>query len=235
MLSESDVQKLVAQYPVMTGFSPETQSRIRELCAMVRADEGQVLLEQGDFADKFVLPLEGGTRAVVRSSEDREITLDRVRPGDCCTLSASCLFGACAAPARGVAEGPLTAAVVPGDLFFQMMDDSAAFRRFIFSGISRRFVRLVETVERVTFQTVEKRLANALLERRAPIRVTHQALAMELGSVREIVSRHLKVFENRGLVSLARQRIEILDRNGLQELLTGVNGDAEASRTRAKQ
>ncbi|HPF38193.1 MAG TPA: Crp/Fnr family transcriptional regulator [Phycisphaerae bacterium] len=225
MLAASDEQRLRKQYPVLNGLSDETLQRLREQSVLVSAEDGRVLLEQGDFADKFVFPLEGGTRAIVRSSEDREITLDRVRPGDCCTLSASCLFGACPSPARGVAEGALTAVVLPGELFFHVMDESSAFRRFIFGGISRRFVKLVETIERVTFQTVEKRLANALLERRDPIRVTHQALAMELGSVREIISRHLKTFENRGFVSLARQRIEILNRDGLQELLSGVNGD----------
>lgn len=228
MLSESDVQRLRTQYPVITGLSEELLGQLQQQCAVVEAADNQVLLEQGDFSDRFVFPLEGGTRAVVRSSEDREITLDRVKPGDCCTLSASCLFGACPSPARGVAEGGLTAVVVPGELFFRMMDDSAAFRRFIFGGISRRFVRLVETIERVTFQTVEKRLANALLERRPPIRVTHQALAMELGSVREIISRHLKTFENRGLVALARQRIEILNRDGLQQVLTGMDGGVRA-------
>ena len=230
MLAESDEIRLRAQYPVIAGLPEDMLGQLREHCAVVSAEDGQVLLEQGDFADKFVLPLEGGTRAVVRSPEEREITLDRVRPGDCCTLSASCLFGSCPSPARGVAEGDLTAVIVPGEVFFRVMDGSSAFRRFIFGGISRRFVRLVETVERVTFQTVEKRLANALLERRDPIRVTHQALAMELGSVREIISRHLKTFENRGFVSLARQRIEVLDRDGLQELLRGVNGDGASVR-----
>ncbi len=222
MLSESDESRLHRQYPVFAGLSDASRTLMLEQCDLVNAEDGQVLLEQGGFADRFVLPLDGGTRAVVRSSEDREITLDRIRPGDCCALSASCLFGACPSPARGVAEGKLAAVTLPGDLFFRIMDESSAFRRFIFGGISRRFVRLVETVDRVTFQTVEKRLATALLERRAPIRVTHHALAMELGSVREIISRHLKTFENRGLVSLARQRIDILDRDGLQGLLKGV-------------
>lgn len=229
MLAESDELRLRTQYPVISGLSDETLGHFREHCAVVSAEDGQVLLEQGAFADRFVFPLEGGTRAVVRFAEDREITLDRVRPGDCCSLSASCLFGACPSPARGVAEGALKAVVLPGDLFFRIMDESAAFRRFIFGGISRRFVRLVETVERVTFQTVEKRLANALLERRDPIRVTHQALAMELGSVREIISRHLKVFENRGFVTLARQRIEILDREGLREILRGAGGSGSST------
>lgn len=229
MLSDSEEAQLRTQYPFITSLSKETLTQLRAECAVVNAEDGQVLLEQGAFADRFVFPLAGGTRAVVRSSEDREITLDRVKPGDCCTLSASCLFGACPSPARGVVEGELTAVVLPGELFFRMVDESVAFRRFVFGGISRRFARLVQMVDRVAFQTVEKRLANALLERRAPIRVTHQALAMELGSVREIISRHLKSFENRGWVSLARQRIEILDRDGLRDLLNGSDGQANAT------
>jgi CRP/FNR family transcriptional regulator len=69
----------------------------------------------------------------------------------------------------------------------------------------------MELVEAVAFQRLDQRLAALLLGKGSPIRATHQSLADELGSVREIVSRLLRSFEDRGWVALGRERIEITD------------------------
>jgi CRP/FNR family transcriptional regulator len=74
----------------------------------------------------------------------------------------------------------------------------------------------MELVEAVAFQRLDQRLAALLLRKGSPIRATHQAIADELGSVREIVSRLLRSFEDRGWVALGRERIEITDPEALR-------------------
>ena len=77
---------------------------------------------------------------------------------------------------------------------------------------------LLQLISAVTFQKLDQRLAASLAARPSPIRTTHQALADELGSLREIVSRLLKNFESQGWVRLGREQIEVLDAAALRQL-----------------
>jgi CRP/FNR family transcriptional regulator len=80
--------------------------------------------------------------------------------------------------------------------------------------------------EAVAFQQLDQRLAGALLGRGSVVHGTHQALADELGTVREIVTRLLKRFERSGWVSIGRERIEIVDAAALRQLARGNNTPA---------
>ncbi len=80
-------------------------------------------------------------------------------------------------------------------------------------------IGLLSLVEAITYQKLDQRLAALLLAKGDSVHATHQALADELGSVREIVSRLLRAFEDKGWVDLARERIEVTDRKALQALV----------------
>jgi hypothetical protein len=99
------------------------------------------------------------------------------------------------------------------------MVEHAPFRDFVFHLFADRIGELMQLVEEVAFARLDQRLAKLLLARNeATLNVTHQQLADELGSVREIVSRLLKGFAAQGLVSLGREQVAIVDREGLQKL-----------------
>ena len=108
--------------------------------------------------------------------------------------------------------------VLPSPLFERLLADSTVFRDFVFHLFADRIAELMQLVEEIAFQRLDQRLARLLLARGKDIQTTHQALADELGSVREIVSRLLKGFAAEGLVSLGREHIAILDRAGLSRL-----------------
>lgn len=101
---------------------------------------------------------------------------------------------------------------------FEEMLVHEPFRRFVFLLFSERVADLMQLVEEVAFMRLDQRLAALLLGHGRDVRTTHQQLAQDLGSVREIVSRLLKGFEHRGLVKLGRETIEILDPAGLRQL-----------------
>lgn len=108
--------------------------------------------------------------------------------------------------------------MLPTTLFKTLLAGNAGFRDFVFHLLAERIAGLMLLVEEVAFQRLEQRLAKLLLGKSEPIHATHQTLADELGSVREIVSRLLKGFAAQGLVALGRERIDLLDRVGLKEL-----------------
>jgi len=144
--------------------------------------------------------------------------LYRVEPGGSCIITSSCLLGHAPYSARGVAETPLSLLVLPAALFDKLIAEHPTFRNFVFHLFSTRIAELMQLVEEVAFHRLDQRLAKLLLGKDAPIHATHQALAEELGSVREIVSRLLKGFAAQGLVTLGREQITLLDRDRLQQL-----------------
>ena len=106
------------------------------------------------------------------------------------------------------AETPLRMLMLPTALFEKLIAGNAAFRDFVFHLLAERIAELMQLVEEVAFHRLDQRLAKLLLGKGEPIQATHQTLADELGSVREIVSRLLKGFAAQGLVTLGRERIE---------------------------
>ena len=153
------------------------------------------------------------------ASSGRELLLYRVAPGGSCIITSSCLLGHSDYNARGLAETPLTLLVVPAPLFSRLMVEHAPFRDFVFHLFAERIAELMQLVEEVAFTRLDQRLARLILARKDnTLTVTHQQLADELGSVREIVSRLLKGFAAQGLVTLGREQVTVADRPGLQKL-----------------
>jgi CRP/FNR family transcriptional regulator len=138
-------------------------------------------------------------------------------------LTTSCLFGNTHYPAEGITESAVTALAIPAAAFQQALQDSAAFREFVFRSFSTHLASVIGLVEEVAFGRLDSRLARYLLDHcdaEQVVRTTHQALATELGSAREVISRLLKELELQGRVELQRGRIRILDREALGDIVT---------------
>ena len=144
--------------------------------------------------------------------------LYRVKPGESCLLSGSCLLGHSDYTATGIADTDVELLIVPPADFHALIASDAAFRDHVFSLFGERLATLLSLVEAIAYQKLDQRLATLLLRKGDPVQATHQALADELGSVREIVSRLLRAFEDKGWVDLARERIQIADRDALEAL-----------------
>ena len=142
----------------------------------------------------------------------------RVRPGESCLLSGSCLLGHSDYAASGIAESDVELLIVPPADFHAMIASDGAFRNHVFSLFGERLATLLALVEAIAYQKLDQRLATLLLAKGESVHATHQALADELGSVREIVSRLLRAFEDKGWVDLARERIQVTDRAALMAL-----------------
>jgi CRP/FNR family transcriptional regulator len=154
-------------------------------------------------------------RVAKAAPSGREILLYRVEPGQGCILSGGCLLGHADYSAKGTAETDVVLLNIPGGLFHELLLASEAFRHFVFGMYGERLAEVMELVEAVAFQRLDARLAQLLIRRGPVVQATHQGLADELGSVREIVSRLLRGFEERGWVRLERERVSVLDPKAL--------------------
>ena len=159
-----------------------------------------------------------GGAGVPRERAGRALTLYRIEPGESCILTASCVLSARPFPAFAEAETDVDALAVPADAFRQWFEASPPWRRYVFDLLARRFADVVELVEAVAFRRVDERLAAHLLaegDAEGRIARTHEALASDLGTSREVVSRVLKEFEREGLVALGRGEVVVRAAEGL--------------------
>jgi CRP/FNR family transcriptional regulator len=186
--------------------------------ALMRAPAGKILFDEAQPCLGFPLLLSGQIRVIKAAASGRELQLYRVCSGESCILTSSCLLGQTHYHARGVVEQEVEMVVLTPQAFRLLVSDCEPFRNFIFSLFSGRITDLMQLVSEVAFQKLDQRLAALLIARPSPVHLTHQALADELGSVREIVSRLLKHFAEQGWVKLGREQIEIVDVAALKKL-----------------
>lgn len=186
----------------------------------ISAPAGSVLFEERSPCRGFPLVLAGEVRVGRGAPDGRSIELYRVGPGEICVVSAAALFGSAPMPAHGVAASAVELVMLSRETVDDWCTD-VAFRRHVFATFADRLADVIGLAEAVAFQRLDRRLAAALLGRGAVLVATHQALAEELGTVREIVTRLLRRFERAGWVALARERIEVRDAAALRRLADG--------------
>lgn len=212
---------LLALYPMLGQIDADERAAVLAREAMrATVPAGTVLFREGTPCQGFPMVLQGAVRVARGSPEGRTLELYRVTPGEICVVSTSCLFGQAALSAHGVATLP-TELVLLSPAGFSRWAAHEPFRRFVFGVFADRLADLMSLVEAVAFQRLDQRLAHALLGHGAVVSATHQALADELGTVREIVTRLLRRFERAGWVRLARERIEIIDGAALRAHAAG--------------
>lgn len=212
-------------FPQFVACPDNSVKSLMESALLVRIPDGERLFYPGKNCSNYLLLLEGSVKARLLAENGREILLYYVKPGDSCVLTTSCLLGENNYPAEGLSEGEVLAFVITAPTFHRCLDHSAFFREFVFNNFSKRLSNVIGRMENVLFAGIEERLAEALLrDGERLVHKTHQELAAELGSAREVVSRHLKRFESFGWLKLGRGTVEIIDIEALQRL--SINGRA---------
>lgn len=188
-----------------------------------------VLFGPGLEPQSLLLLTQGTIKVQKVSEQGREIVLYRVSAGESCILTSACLLAYQGhAPedqsAEGVAETDIEAVAIPRAVFEELIASSAGFRQFVFAAYAKRLTDLFLVIDDVAFQRVDLRLAQKLLELADDhdvVATTHQQLAKELGSAREVVSRQLQEFQRRGWVRGSRGQIALLARQSLSEFAEG--------------
>ena len=207
---------LLEVYPVLGALPDARLRRIVESAEALRLPAGHVLFDDGDACTRQPFLVEGRVRVSKRGPNGDGILLYHLDPGGTCALTVAALLGGTSYAATGTVEADALLYTIPRDMFLELILGSPAFRLFVFSALSQRMAHLMSFVDDVVFHRVAERVAARLLQSSQPIEVTHQRLADELGTRREVVSRILERFQRSGLIRLGRKRIEILDPHALK-------------------
>jgi CRP/FNR family transcriptional regulator len=211
--------ELLELFPVFAGMPAAELDRILDASSIRTVKTGASVFSSGSPCSGFPMLLSGSVRVTRINPQGREVQLYRVKPGESCIMSTGCLLGDIEYGATGIAESEVRLVVLPPTLFNQLMANNVAFRHYVFALFSERLAGMMELVEAVTFQRLDRRLAALLLERGEVVHASQQKLADDIGTVREMVGRVLRNFEDRGLVALGREQVRVVNPEGLRAVL----------------
>ena len=219
--------RLVTAAPGLADADDTVLGRLLENAQVVKLDHDRFVFHAGDLCQAFLILLDGEVRVQLTSASGREVTLYRIGPGGSCILTTSCLLSNEHYPAEAIAESDVEALAIPVSSFQSALESSQWFRRFVFDGFSSRLTSVIQKIEQIAFTTIDVRLAAVLLDldRKGVEKITHQDIAVELGTAREVVSRHLKRFESQGWVQLGRGQVSLTDRPQIEALARPSLGD----------
>lgn len=206
-------EPLLQRYPELSQLDPQGQQLITQ-AQHLRIPANAVIFRQGDLCNNFILVTSGTVKVLARGTNGRELVLYRIEDKGSCVLTTSCLLGRQIYPAEGIAETDVEAFLLPAEAFEKALAQSPILRQFIFSSYAHPLSDMIELVQSIAFESIESRLVEYLLahnDERLEINCSHQTIADELGTAREVISRQLKKLEQQQLVQLERGRIRICD------------------------
>lgn len=206
---------MVKYKEIFTGVSGELLKEIQDHSFTKIYETGEVLFNEGDFVKNLPIVLSGSLKIVRISEEGKEIYIYSIQPGESCLMSFLGAISHEKSKVRAVAEEKTELLLIPSDIAAKWIDQYPSWNRFILQLYNKRLEELLDTINAIAFQKMDQRLLELLLRRQKAsgikeITVTHQQLADELGTYREVVSRLLKQLEKNKKVQLGRNKITIL-------------------------
>ena len=197
---------------VLQALDAPTRDRVLRDATLASLPQGTVLFRVGELCPQFPIVLSGCIKVERTAPSGREIALYRVRSGETCILTTSCLLSSDVYAAQGVVEEDVQALVISAALFSSLLAESPSFRALVFHAFSSRIADLMQRIEEITDMAIDASDA------RGTVSSTHQALASEIGSAREVVSRVLKRLERFGLIRISRGSVDVLRPEELRKI-----------------
>ena len=211
MLTKPDLDTLSQAFPELLASDADLGAELARAGRAAELPAGAFVFHDGDPCEQVGFVLDGAIRVYKAGASGREITLYHVVSGELCMLNVSCVLSHHIYPATAVVETPLRAVLVSGACFRKWVAQSESLRKLVFSLMSSRFAEVVGLVEQVAFARTHERLADFLAERLTVGRLdmTHEQIAAELGSSREVITRLLHDLERSGAVELSRGHVAL--------------------------
>lgn len=221
MISDNKtIEDILAAFSFLSQADEAARGQFMQMAAVAHMESGQNICNQGDECAHLALVLSGTARIYKLGESGREITLYRIGRGESCILTASCILSQLPFPAFAVCEEPVAAVVIPANQIRQWLAESVLWRDYVFGLVAHRMADIISLVEEVVFRRMDQRIADYLIQHCQQdgqrIEITHQLMASDLGTSREVVSRILKDFDSKGLIQVGRGSVEIVDKIQLQ-------------------
>jgi CRP/FNR family transcriptional regulator len=210
-------------YPELETLDDAAKALFEKSVSVVSVPSDQTIFSPGDPCDHWHMILSGSVRVVQTTSGGREMVVCRFFPGKTCIISALGVMSGDPHTTRAITDSAVTALTLEKSIFRELINSSDSFREFVFSAYNTEILSLMSLVEDVACGRIDSRLAACLLSRKEPgdvFRGTHEDLATELGTAREVVTRQLKTFEQRGWVQTGRGSVTLRNPAALQQIAT---------------
>ncbi len=210
-------------FPFWPELTPEQKSYMASHAALLCYRKGTNIHSGDNECVGMILVRTGELRVYMLSEEGREITLYRLKEGDICVLSASCVLSTITFDVHVDAETDSEVLLLHAAAFAELSRQNVYVEKFSYQLATERFSDVMWTMQQVLFMSFDKRLAIFLLDEmnrseEDTIRLTHEQIAKYVGSAREVVTRMLKYFSGEGIVSLSRGGIQVIDKKKLRSL-----------------
>lgn len=219
--------EILNQYEFYHQATTKDKQLFNDAAQYVALPKDTYYFRELDACTQVALVGKGSVRVFKLADNGREITLYYVNPGEGCVLTSLCMATQQQYTASAITENDIEAVVFPAALFKQWLESYPLIRKLVFDTLADRTIHLMTLIEEITFGKMDVRLANFLLQKftqtgseLSTINITHEQIAIELGTVREVVSRLLKSFENEAAISLSRGKIELLNKAKLEKIIT---------------
>ena len=219
MLEPRQLDQITNAMPILKRADESLLRELQQHAIFARIPAGHDVFVDGDRVDGIALLLSGVVRVYKIGETGREITLYRFGLGVSCILSANAIMSHKSFPAIATVEEDAEAVMIPADIFREWVNKYELWREFVFDLLSERLSTVMTVVDEVVFKRMDRRVASLLLNQAAvqnPMRVTHQEIAAELGSSREVISRIIEDFSREEIINSGRGTIEILNFDELE-------------------
>jgi len=217
---------ILMRYSFYENTTAESRETLRSNARILRCESGRILYGHKGRCDEVILIGSGKIRIYVAGETGREFTLYHVAAGEFCPVNIQSACADAGVVAYAVAQKSLEAVIIPAARFRRWVEDHPETRQYLFESTFDRFVNLIGRIREITTRKINERLVDFMLrefqksERKRPvIKMTHENIAVELGTVREVVSRRLQELESAGAIELQRGRISLLDEELLRQTL----------------
>ncbi|MBW4437631.1 MAG: Crp/Fnr family transcriptional regulator [Pleurocapsa minor GSE-CHR-MK-17-07R] len=223
MISDDQFDRVLQTLPFLRQADARVVTDFKRMAFVAHIPAGKDVFVEGDEVQAIALLMSGAVRVYKIGETGREITLYRFGFGESCILTANAILSRQLFSAIATVDQDAEAIMIPAESFREWVQRHDFWRDFVFTILSQRLSRLMEIVDEVVFQRMDARVAALLHERgktHNPISGTHQEIAAELGSSREVISRILENLARQGMIRVLRGSIEILDADLLEKQTT---------------
>ena len=197
-------------------FEEKLIEEIAQVATLKNFDEGDVLIDFGDYIKKMPLLIHGAIKILREDFDEGELLLYFIEKGDTCAMTMACCLGDTKSEIRAVAETNGQLVMIPVSKMEEWLGKYKSWRNYVFNSYNNRLKEMLTAIDNLAFMNMDERLLNYLSEKSIvnktkEIKSTHQEIAFDLHTSRVVVSRLLKALENEGRIRLHRASIELLN------------------------
>jgi len=225
MIDDGLIHEIKNKFPFIKNLKDKNKlDNFMKIIKIIKLKSGEKLLEEGDHCTDIVFVINGVVRVYKLSPEGKEITLYRLYDGETCVLNVASIMSNTPYPATAEAEQEVLVGLIPVSFYNDLFFTEPSFQQFIFNTVSTRFQEVILLIDEIVFKNVNLRLAKFILKKSAEngqkgnLEITHEKIAAELGTAREVISRILKDFEKENIVTLLRGKIIIKNEEKLKRI-----------------